>query len=59
MDNINKIKRLLNDEKERQESEIDLIASENYASQDVLDACAELLLEKERITRQEFEALFD
>ena len=26
---------------------------------DVLDACAELLLEKERITRQEFEALFD
>ena len=31
MDSINKIKRLLNDEKERQESEIDLIASENYA----------------------------
>ena len=26
---------------------------------DVLDACAELLIEKERITREEFEALFD
>ena len=25
---------------------------------DVLDACAELLLEKEKITREEFEALF-
>ena len=26
---------------------------------DVLDACAELLLEKEKITREEFEALFN
>jgi len=26
---------------------------------DVLDACAELLLEKEKITREEFEALFE
>lgn len=26
---------------------------------DVLDACAQLLMEKERITREEFEALFD
>lgn len=46
MDNINKIKRLLNDEKERQESEIDLIASENYASQDVLDACGSCIQNK-------------
>ena len=46
MDSINKIKRLLNDEKERQESEIDLIASENYASQDVLDACGSCIQNK-------------
>ena len=26
---------------------------------DVLDACAKLLLEKEKITRDEFEALFE
>ena len=26
---------------------------------DVLDACAQLLLEKEKITRSEFEALFE
>ena len=26
---------------------------------DVLDACAQLLLEKEKITRDEFEALFE
>ena len=26
---------------------------------DVLDRCAELLLEKEKITREEFEALFE
>lgn len=32
------------------------ILSEN---RDVLDACAELLIEKERITREEFEALFE
>ena len=29
------------------------------AHKDVLDACVELLLEKEKITREEFEALFD
>ena len=32
------------------------IINENH---DVLDRCAELLLEKEKITREEFEALFD
>ena len=29
------------------------------AHKDVLDACVELLLEKEKITREEFEALFE
>ena len=29
------------------------------ARRDVLDKCAELLIEKEKITREEFEALFD
>lgn len=46
MNNIIKIKELLNKEKQRQENEIDLIASENYASQDVLDACGHCIQNK-------------
>ena len=46
MDNIIKIKELLDKEKHRQENEIDLIASENYASQDVLNACGHCIQNK-------------
>ena len=38
------------------EEEAKRIINEN---RDVLDRCAALLLEKEKITREEFEALFD
>lgn len=46
MNNIEKIKDLLNKEQKRQENEIDLIASENYASQDVLNACGHCIQNK-------------
>lgn len=46
MDNIIKIKKILNLERKRQENEICLIASENYASQDVLDACGHCIQNK-------------
>ena len=46
MDMKQQIKDLLQDELNRQESEIDLIASENYASQDVLDACGSCIQNK-------------
>lgn len=46
LDNITKIKDFLKQELERQEGEIDLIASENYASQDVLDACGHAIQNK-------------
>ena len=46
MDTKQQIKDLLQDELNRQESEIDLIASENYASQDVLDACGSCIQNK-------------
>ena len=46
MDMKQQIKVLLQDELNRQESEIDLIASENYASQDVLDACGSCIQNK-------------
>lgn len=46
MNSIIKIKELLNKEKNRQENEINLIASENYASQDVLDACGHCIQNK-------------
>ena len=49
------------------DTEIKRIVDECYAkakaiileNRQVLDACAELLLEKEKISREEFEALFD
>jgi len=40
------IKKLLNEEKERQNNEISLIASENYASDDVLAACGSCIQNK-------------
>ena len=40
------VKELLKQELDRQENEIDLIASENYASQDVLDACGSCIQNK-------------
>lgn len=43
---IEKIKQLLKEELNRQENEIDLIASENYASQTVLDACGSYIQNK-------------
>lgn len=43
---MNEIKELLKQELDRQENEIDLIASENYASQDVLDACGSCIQNK-------------
>lgn len=46
MDMKQQIKILLQDELNRQESEIDLIASENYASQDVLDTCGSCIQNK-------------
>ena len=46
MDTKNQIKELLNEELNRQENEIDLIASENYASQDVLNACGSCIQNK-------------
>ena len=49
------------------DSEVKKIIDDAYAEakriilehRDVLDACAELLLEKEKISREEFEALFE
>ena len=49
------------------DSEVKAIIDNAYAEakriilehRDVLDACAELLLEKEKISREEFEALFN
>ncbi|NLJ96263.1 MAG: ATP-dependent zinc metalloprotease FtsH [Clostridiales bacterium] len=49
------------------DEEVRKIIDESYAeakrilleNKDVLDACADLLIEKERITREEFEALFE
>lgn len=46
MDTVERIKQLLDEEKIRQEHEIDLIASENYASQDVLNACGHCIQNK-------------
>lgn len=46
MDNIEKIKELLKNEQNRQENEINLIASENYASKDVLEACGHCIQNK-------------
>lgn len=46
MDTKNKIKELLNEELNRQELEICLIASENYMSKDVLNACGTSLINK-------------
>lgn len=43
---MNKIFNLLDKEKNRQENEIDLIASENYASSDVLKACGHCIQNK-------------
>ena len=34
---------LIEEEKQRQENEICLIASENYMSKDVIDACASII----------------
>ena len=49
------------------DSEVKTIIDDAYAeakriileNRDILDRCAELLLEKEKISREEFEALFD
>lgn len=46
MDNIEKIKDLINKEQKRQENEICLIASENYMSEDVINACGSALINK-------------
>ena len=46
MDTKNQIKELLNEELNRQENEICLIASENYMSKDVLNACGTVLINK-------------
>lgn len=43
---MDKVFELINKEKQRQEDEICLIASENYMSQDVLDACGTILINK-------------
>lgn len=44
--NLNKIKDFINAEQYRQENEICLIASENYMSKDVLNACGSVLINK-------------
>lgn len=46
MDNIEKIKDLIKKEQNRQENEICLIASENYMSEDVINACGSALINK-------------
>lgn len=46
MDNIEKIKDLITKEQNRQEKEICLIASENYMSEDVINACGSALINK-------------
>lgn len=46
MDNIEKIKDLIKKEQNRQEKEICLIASENYMSEDVINACGSALINK-------------
>ena len=46
MDNIEKIKDLITKEQNRQENEICLIASENYMSEDVINACGSALINK-------------
>ena len=43
---MNQIKELIKEEAQRQENEICLIASENYMSRDVLDACGSVLINK-------------
>lgn len=46
MNNIEKIKDLINKEQNRQENEICLIASENYMSKDVMEANGSILINK-------------
>lgn len=46
MDDIEKIKDLINKEQNRQENEICLIASENYMSKDVMEANGSILINK-------------
>lgn len=46
MDDIEKIKDLINKERNRQENEICLIASENYMSKDVMEANGSILINK-------------